>query len=314
MKKLLAILLALAVVGGVAFAQAAPGLVLSGYVSSGVKYDSSTDAVTMQNNNVSGKQARLRLNANYDNGDFGLKFRFQSNDLSAAPLITQMLVKGNLFNKMASFKVGKLDDYTYATYWNSYGSFDGVWGAMAMVKPVAGLNIGVYMPATTPGGTTVLLADSLKGIGIGVAYAADKVGNLVLGGKFFGTTKSAYVGFNFTGVENLFAELEASVPDLSTIAPAVHGQFAYTMDKLTVGTYTDDTIGTTFAWGVDPYVEYALNDMFTAGADFLIDSTNAYTATAYGYVYLGPKATLKPELSYSSTKAVVVACSVDWSF
>ncbi|MDI9426384.1 MAG: hypothetical protein QM400_00175, partial [Spirochaetota bacterium] len=69
MKKLIVLLLSIAMVGAV-FAQDAPAPVLkwSGLLNTGFQYDTSTDSLYLYGQNA-GKASRLRLNADYTNGD-----------------------------------------------------------------------------------------------------------------------------------------------------------------------------------------------------------------------------------------------------
>jgi len=153
MKKLIVLLLAFAMVGAVFAADApAPALTFNGYLNTGFQYDTTSDLVKLYGA-YAGKTSRLRLNAAYTNGDFGVNFRYQSNDSATAPSVTQALVWGNLFNKMVTFKAGELNDYTWATPYNSFGNFDGQTGIQVQLKPIAGLNFGVFVPVTAAGAT-----------------------------------------------------------------------------------------------------------------------------------------------------------------
>jgi len=309
MKKLLVALLALSCIGFGGFAQAAaPTVAWSGYASAGLQVGSD-DSIVQKNIPNSGKNYRMRLTGVVADGDFGAKFRFQATAFAQVDY-TQALVYGTFFNKMLKFKLGKLDDYTWATPWNAYGTFDGQKGVQLIVMPVAGMSAGLFVPATE---TSSKLSDAFKAAALGMAYSMDKTFNMVAGASLFGTTRSAYASFSLTAVENLGLQVEANFADLSKIEPVVDLDLSYAMAPLTVTFHNTDTIASTLAWSVDPGVTYALNDMVTLGADFSYDSANAYQITADAALALSANTAAKAYVWYDG-KAVTANFSYDVSF
>ncbi|HUX38914.1 MAG TPA: hypothetical protein VMV44_13525 [Rectinemataceae bacterium] len=300
MKKLLVALLVIAAVGFGAVAQAAapaaPTVAWSGYVSTGLTVGSD-DSIVFKNLPNSGKTFRARITGVVADGNFGARFRFQETSFTGLDL-TQSLVYGTFFNNMLKFKLGLLDDYTWATYWNAYGTFDGQKGAQLILMPVTGLSLGAFVPFTDVSSTA---SAAFKAADLGMAYSMDKLFDMVAGGSFFGATQSAYVGVDVTAIDKLGFHVEANFADLSTIAPVVDGDFSYDLAPLTVGLHTTDTLASTIAWMVDPYVSYALNDKVTVGGDFSYDNTNAYTATGYGTFTLSGNTTAKASAWYDGT-------------
>ena len=304
MKKAIVLLLALTVIGGAAFAQVA----FSGYVSTGVQY-SSADEIKLVNSNVSGKTTRVRLTGAYTLEDAGAIFRLQSNDF-AAPTFTQALVWGNLLDKMVTYKVGKLNDYTMATYWNSYGATDAKTGAQFLLKPVAGLVASVFLPVNATADTLSVMS---KGIALAASSSIEGVVALLAGGNFLADTKTMFAQIDVTAVENLAATAEIYIADFDDIAPVLELDVSYALDALTIGLHNTDTFATDLAWYVDPYVDYSVSEKLTVGADFSYDSDSAYAVGAYAKVALTAKATFLSEVAYDGTD-VVVNFSLDHSF
>jgi hypothetical protein len=321
MKKLIVLLLAFAMVGGV-FAQAAaapaPALVFSGYLNTGFQYDSTTDDLYLYNKDA-GNMTRVRWNADYTNGDFGVHFRLQNSDVGVATgtqLFTQALVWGNLLDKMVYFKVGKLNDYTWATAYNSWGHFDGQTGAQIQLKPIAGLNAGIFLPlgnkAAVPP-TSQDLADVLANMSIAGKYTADGVGTFLANLNLGNTANALYVGADISAVENLTLLLEANFADLADVANTliIDEYLSYAMGDLAVGVWAEEALGATFYWAVAPEVSYTMGKT-ELGASFTYDSTKAYSIDPYAKFTLGAKSAAKVYASYDG--AFTVGTNLLFSF
>jgi len=305
MKKAIVLLLALAVLGGAVFAQSA--IKFDGYVSTGLYLTG--DTVELQNYFNSGKDTRVRFNASYADGDFGMKFRLQTNDPAAAPMITQAYVRGGFFNNVLKFKVGKLDDYSMATWNNSYGSTDGMLGPEFFITPATGLTFAVFMPVTMAGAP---LSDSIDGTKLGVSYAMDGVGSFLAGGDFLLATQDAWFAAQITAVENLSAKVEVYIPTFDTVEPQFSSDVGYTMDKLTVSLYDEVVFASTLTWLVEPYVSYALSDMLSVGADFTYTDAGDYDVFA-NVSYNPGKEEINAKVGYDGTDAYV-GVSLDFYF
>ncbi|MGB9686790.1 MAG: hypothetical protein ACPLYX_09875 [Rectinema subterraneum] len=311
MKKLIVLLLALAMVGA-AFAQAAaPALTFSGYLNTGFQYDTGSNLVKLFGFDAR-KTSRLRLNAAYTNGDFGVNFRYQSDDSATAPTVTQALVWGNLFNKMVTFKAGKLNDYTWATPYSVFGNFDGQTGVQVQLKPVAGLNFGVFVPLVAAGATP---ANTFKDMSIAGKYSAaglaDFVANLNLGT----TANALYGSVNVKAVKDLTAILEAKVSDLTKVSTTLYMDqyLSYAMGDLSVGAYIDQTLGTPFAWSVAPEVDYTMGNV-ELYASFTYASDNTWSIDPYVKYTLNSKSSVKTYASYDSSNKFTIGSSLLFNF
>jgi len=324
MKKAIVLLLALAVLGGALFAQDAPVLKFDGYVSTGVFYNVTQDQAKLYNYYNSGKPDRVRFNANYTDGTFGLKFRLQSNDFTA-PTVTQALVRAGFFDNMLVVKAGKLDDYSMATYDNSYGTTDGAVGAQFYVKPIDALTIAYFLPikpavynsvadewqfATTEAG----LAHAVTASMVGASYSLEGIGSFLLGGHFFESVADTYFQFDLSAVENVGFTVEVYNADLSAIDPAISFDTSYTMDKLVVELYGNlNTFTGTMFWLAEPMVYYSVTDKVTVGADFTYDSTDAYDINGNIKYAMNGKSTLRAKAGYDGTDTYI-ATSLDFYF
>lgn len=317
MKKAIVLLLALAVLGGVLFAQDAPVLKFDGYVSTGVYYNITQDNAKLYNYYNSGKADRVRLNANYTDGTYGLKFRLQSNDFEA-PAVTQALVRAGFFDNMLVVKLGKLDDYSMATYDNSYGTSDGNQGAEFFLKPVAGLTLSAFATILDTGTSPAIL----DGAQFGASYAVDGIGTFLLGfagkdmtqyGTAYGATAS-WFQFDLSAVENFAFTVEVFNADLNNIDPAISFDTSYTMDKLVAELYGNvNTFTGTLYWLVEPMVYYSVTDKVTVGADFTYESTDAYDINGNIKYAMNAKSTLRAKVGYDGTDSYF-ATSLDFYF
>ncbi len=313
MKKLVVLLLAFAVAAG-AFAQAAPApaLAWSGYVATGMQYDSGTGSLYLTESDYSGKITRTRLSAAYTNGDFGVNFRIQSNDPTLANGgldLTQALVWGGFEKGLVKFKVGKLNDYTYATAYNVYGNFDGKTGALVMVAPISGLSVGYFVPLAS--NTTTKIENVLKSSAIAASYTAKGIGTFV-GELALGTAKNAlYTGANINAVKDLTVYLETKTTDLANFGTTtnINEYVSYAMGPLSVGAYASETLGATFGWYIAPEVSYALSPAATVGGSASYDNTNAFTAEGYAKFTLNAKSFVRPFVNYASSGSVLTAGS-----
>lgn len=300
MKKLFAVLLALLVVGGAAFAQDAPALKLSGAIYGGLvySYTDATDTNAVQWSrwyNGSLDALRVRVNGSYTNGNAGIAFRLQTNNPSTAPTYARAYGWAKFFDGMLKVNVGKLGDYTWATVGdNGYGNFDGAFGMQFQVMPIDGLNLGAFIPVAIP--STVTLGDTFKDIAIGAAYTLEGVADFQAGFNMnvATDTNAAWFGFNVTAVENVTAILEASLTDLGndvTGATDLWWKFGYVMDALEVTLVATQglTAVTTdaAALGFTPGVAYTL-DPVVVGAGFTytlndgnVDGTNTWSIDPY---------------------------------
>lgn len=266
MKKAIVLLLALAVLGGAVFAQDKPAIKFSGNIYGGLMYANGAGA-GMQFDRWYGSVPdafRVRLNATLGGDNSGLKFRLQSNDFTA-PTVTQGYVWTSFLDNVIKAKVGKLDDYTFATAYNVYGNFDGKTGAEFIIAPADMIKFGAFVPVALP--NTTAIADQLAGTDFGVAITLDGVANIVGGYKL--GENAAWFGLDVTAIENVLARVEADA-DFAAAKYVIWERFAYTMDALTLQLSSKQTITTALALSVTPAVEYAV-DFGAIGAGIGVD-------------------------------------------
>ncbi len=314
MKKLIVLLLSIAMVGAV-FAQDAPAPVLkwSGLLNTGFQYDTSTDSLYLYGQNA-GKASRLRLNADYTNGDFGVHFRLQTNDAMTTEFtIAHALVWGNLFNNMATFKAGLLNDGTWATPYNSYGSLDGAKGVQLQVKPIEGLNVGAFMPLDTT--KTVPAGNVPKDMTFAGKYSISGIADVVAGLNLGVAKNEVYGSVNVTAVDNLTAIVEVDTSDISDIANTlVFDEYAsYAMGNLAVGAYLDQALGATLAWTIAPEISYTI-DKTDVGGSFTIASGSVWSVDPYVTYTLNDKSTVKGYASYDNAKTFTFGVSLLFNF
>ena len=313
MKKAIALLLALALVGGAVFAQdAAPSLTFSGNIWAGLMYDMQGDAdATLSWNRGSGSYAgwagtnfRTRVNAKYTNGDAGAFVRFQSTNFEDWNP-TQAYGWAQFLDGMVKFNVGKLGDYTWATSGNDFGNFDGQVGTQLLVMPIDGLSFGAFLPTPSVMNTPTVAEEAFGALKLGMSYSIPEMAVIKAGysmgelaaGVVADNTGSFYFGVNVSAVENLTAIIDGK---LSNMGDDVNGstyiyeEFAYAMGALTPGLWAEQTIlptdGSEIEMTFAPNVEYAL-DPFTLGAEFAYTlnagnaaDKSAWAAHAYGVV------------------------------
>jgi|GEM_PF-2102547 len=208
MKKLIVLLLALSVVGIAVMAQdaaaaPAPTLKLSGYLDTGLTYAKvgSADDAVAQWGNDSATNGRFQINGSYTNGDYGVNFRLRvqpSNGFSASSSPNAVFLRRgygwtNLFGGMAMIQAGKLGDYTWSgangNYWNSFGNFDGPVGIQLQIKPIDGLNFGIFVPVAQTS-APMTLSDTFGSSALGLNYTMKDTFNVQFGYQMMPDTKA----------------------------------------------------------------------------------------------------------------------------
>lgn len=316
MKKLIVLLLAITMVGAVFADDAAPApsLTWGGYFNTGIQYDTSTDSLYLMGAKYVGKASRLRLNADYANGDFGVHFRLQSNDATTTMFsLTQALVWGNFLNKMVYAKVGLLNDYTWATPYNSYGGYDGKPGAQIQLKPISGLNFGVILPIDSS--KTVSPTNVLKDMIIGAKYSAKGLAD-VTAELDLGTAANAFIGsVNVTAVKDLTAQLEAKITDIADFGNTAYFDeyISYALGDVAVGAYVDQTFGSPFAWSVAPEVSYTMGSL-VAYASFTYGSDNSWSINPYLDYTLNAKSDVRGYVDYASDGTFTIGADMLFNF
>jgi len=291
MKKALVVLLALACVAGLAFADGATAKwSISSLYGLGVYSPSSgNQLVQWDYSRVGNDRTRLGFTYTSADGNAGFNSRLaMANTTTAA--FDQLNGWGKFFGGMLTVRAGVLDDYTIATTdWDGFGNTDGALGIYFNISPMAGLDIGVFQPipaAVTP-------FDNFLGPAGGnyaLAGLAFSMPNLVAVQAGVKADKSVWFGANLKAVPNLTAILEASI-SLATGNPMTFVEnVAYAMGPLTVGARFGEYSNSGLDWGVEPTVSYKVNDTITVNAIVNVyDLGEATGGSIHNLAFFGPQ-------------------------
>lgn len=257
MKKLLVILLALCVVGGV-FAQAT----VNGYVRAVNTY--TADGIALA--------TRARLNISYTTEEdiFKAFVRLQSSDLTA-PGVSYAYARVNLLDGKVVVTGGKLANYDYdiSSGLSDYASggnvandgvvLDAAQAVLVQFLPVEGLNIGV----------AAFIGDlSLDSAYVAAKYDIADVGSVVVESSLASALADsrASASFQFTGVEGLTASAGFKMNSdvgykMGNVAEdTVYGIVNYAAGDLTVEVAPEYRLAAGQLY-VEGYVSYAMGDL-----------------------------------------------------
>lgn len=174
MKKALAIISAVALVGVAAFAEDAPALKLSGYVDTGIKAVTTDDKTAQDTVQLwgddSGTTTRFDLNGTYTNGNAGVDFKLRTEALGA-PAINHFEAWTLLADGKVKLVAGKLDTSSWKTEGDDGFTSENNEGIQVQILPVSGLNVGVKF--NTNGASTYKGKDFFQELGFGGKYTAD---------------------------------------------------------------------------------------------------------------------------------------------
>jgi hypothetical protein len=315
MKKAIALLLALALVGGAVFAQE---LKFSGYLDTGVAVfvaNADADPVLGLWGDDSGQNTRFNLQAAVTNGNVGAtaRLRAQGNvgktdatatSTNATVFVNRAFAWATMLDGKVKTVAGKLGDYTWSSFGNDIGNFDTLTGFQVQVMPIAGLNAGFFLPASSETAGRVLVEDAFKDIALGASYTMDGIGSFRAGYNMSPVADSgmAYFSAKITAVENLVVVVDVK---LDKIGDDVGGstylfqEIDYTMDALNVGIdleqtlYASDAVEMKLMFG--PYVEYDMGT-FVPGFVFqytMQDDLSGMYLNPYVKYNVGPKAVIE---------------------
>ena len=219
MKKALAILTALAVVGGAAFAEVnVGGWGRSGYVPY-VSVDGSDAVVATMPSWANGGRVGVNFSGSSDNVGFNLKVDSNGRTLGVgAPAKIKVKV-----NRLFQFQIGKVQQDVLRGKIGDFGAFElesagGEDDIFARFYPGKGLQIditpmeGVYIGAALDGSGT-LTEDAMKNIQLGAGYVIADIGHLRAQylGSAIDDSSMVQVAFALTAVENLLVDAGAKI-------------------------------------------------------------------------------------------------------
>jgi hypothetical protein len=281
MKKLLFILLVVAFVGAMAFADG-PTMKLSGYVGAGIKVssDGTDTTVTMydQNKDSGSNGVYASLAGTLDGGTYGLKWGFHSVDVSKGFLTAVDTLTGAftaasatvtsgtytpfvtfddtlgwvyLANKMVKISMGKIDNGNYATYEAGDGSWDGNIGASVDIMPISGLSIGYFLPYND---TSTKVSDAFAESQFGAKFEMAKLFGVKVMYNL-GTVDTSgnsmkdgelFASLNVTAIPNLTLQADFELPSTSSDNYKADGIATKLVQKVgyALGTITPSVVGT----------------------------------------------------------------------
>jgi len=268
MKKILAVLLALCVVGGMAFAQ----ITINGYerVITTIGSDGSASLAN-----------RLRLNLSYNDpdGNFGFWGRVQYGDFSTAPALAYGYGWAKLLDGKVKITAGKLGFYDYDPIWAGVSDTqldnlftDGLWGdgavgLVAQVYPIDGAHFDVSF---IPSGTV-----SLGDFGVHANYSLGDLGGIYVSSLFSDTIADSYA--------SLFADIKPVEGVEAAVGYMYNGYAGYQAIKngcqtvFAIINYSKDGIGANVSPAYD----------FKGGKGLYVEGYVGYTAGAFTLNVLG---------------------------
>lgn len=338
MKKLL-LIGALVLIAAAAFAQDAPppSMAFSGQLSTGAIVQSVNSVPPTMGiwDSVNQTKSRFNFQGVFNGTGFGLYFRLREDDnwnqgntnakvtsslgtdkvsIPAAPGFRRLYGYIDAAGGMVRIAGGRLAGYEWATGdaggANTLGNLDGAVGLQLQLKPLDGLNFGVFVPFTYGNSDLVVPnLDALKAlnfIAFGAKYTMKGLGDIEggywlapdLGASTQATNSSnfysypkAWFGAAYTGMPNLTAVLETQIAN-SVIGDLNYGYLAetvkYQMDQLGVALYAEQLINASSTFGTylgfRPTVDYTMG-MVNVGAfaEILYVTSDTYRVTGAKY-------------------------------
>jgi hypothetical protein len=284
MKKLFASL-ALAGLTVAAFAQtpATPTLTFSGSMDFGGLATSkglggAASAWQLQSfDPVNSTQGRLNLNAKYDAGTYGWYIRAREQDgwtsgNSGTFTLRRAYAWVDLANGMVRVSAGRLNTQSWATgsfggNYEDIGGLDGAVGSTVEIKPIDGLNVGVYVPYN-----------------YGVNKTSDNFGNLMRYSQWSGAYKVAGLGDIEAGVTigATHTDLVGANNGYAYIGAAYTGDKNLIANITLLNAYNNDSVyGFNF---VSERVEYNFMDVLGAPVHAsLISGQQLYNNSDWGH-------------------------------
>ncbi|MDR2900632.1 MAG: hypothetical protein LBV20_03840 [Treponema sp.] len=274
MKKLLVVLLILAVAGGL-FAQ---GFTLGGVLKTGLSVKGDDVIVNHSGDDLN----RLDLNGAYAAEDFGVKFGLRSDNVGGKAFTSQAIELYNayvwvdLFGDMANVKAGKIDDGVWGSGGDVDKGFGGGSGLRLEVTPIAGLNFGAIFTAgeDAAAATQTKLADFFAGAAVGAQYDVDAF-RFAVAAKGFNSDIDLLFGLNLKMVPGLTANLDGAFYDMfDEGAIAINLGYAFAANARAGVVPRYEFAGSAGGEGnfadavkVKVYGSYDINELFTAGIE-----------------------------------------------
>lgn len=264
MKKFVLVLLAVALVGAMAFAQdaAKPTVTFTGKVETGVQINPDKMTAVLHDDD-SGTNSRIDLDVKATLGNFELGYYLRSDSLAAVS-VPNFWAGYTFLDGKVILRGGKTDAGTTGTVNKGWG--DGIntnGGIQLIVAPIAGLQIGGSVGNLSA--TSAAVADTLEKPAVGLAYAIPNIGDLRINYESF--LKLFTAGFNYTGMANLTAQVEGYAIMDKTNNMEAFENVAYAMGafKPILGLYEGTAKSTALAFKINPEVDYTVSPVVLVG-------------------------------------------------
>jgi len=303
MKKLLAVLLTLTVVGVFAFADdaAKPTVTYTGKVETGFQINPNAKTIKLHDDD-SGTASRIDLDVKATLGNFevGYYIRDDLADANNAFSASNFWAGYTFFDGLAIVRAGKTDAGTTGTVNKGWG--DGInsdGGVQVIIAPIAGLQIGGAFGHLTAASQD--LKDTFGKPAVGLAYTLAGLGDLRVNYTSFDRLLTA--GFNYTGVPGLTAQLEGYGIGNKISPMEFFEKIGYTVGSATpyVQAYEGTAKDLDLAFLVNPGVDYAVNSVVTVGGSFTYTSNKAKNAYAWKDIGSPAKDTVLKDSGYSAS-------------
>jgi hypothetical protein len=331
MRKLL-LIGALVLIGAGVFAQnaSAPTMAFTGALYTGTIAQSiggSTPTMGIWDP-VNQTGSRFNFQGTVDGGTWGLNFRLREDDNWQQNYDSNMPSFRRLYGWLEPLPgvirvvVGRLSGYEWATGdaggFSTLGNFDGAVGAQLQIKPIDGLNFGLFLPFTygLGGGDYVSseeLVQVLDTMAFGAKFTMKGVGDIEAGywltpswyppntgSSNFYEFPLAWFGLEYVGTPNLVALLESQFAlssNWATNYSYLDEEVSYQLNQIGLTLYAEQLIWNGSATGLNsgtflgfrPVVDYTMGNVDVGAYAELMFTTNttAFYSGQVGYA-LGP--------------------------
>lgn len=279
MKKTLAILLALVVVGGLVFAQDAPAAI--GKVGMWNEGD-----VTLINNDYNtawgpswaGSGWYNSLTTSYDGNNVSFSMTAEFGDDVLPLKLRNYGATYTAFGGIAKISGGKLRtgfDYRMTNYSDASGFStrlaNAETGIALQLYPITGLSLGAFVPVQT---AAQAAETTYAKTAFGAAYTVDKVAKVMA--SYMAETKEIFVGADVKAVEKL--TLQVGYKNVLDASNNFYVNAGYPiMDKLALNGYADLNLASagTLTYGAKGFLEYTV-DPYMLGVAVAYDNGDAW--------------------------------------
>ncbi|HTP59730.1 MAG TPA: hypothetical protein VMM82_12490 [Spirochaetia bacterium] len=295
-KRIQLLAVVLSVIGFAAFGQnTAPAMVFTGTLYTGGIVQNfangNTNGITTMGiwDPVNQVKSRFNFQGTYNGAGFGLNFRLREDDNwqqmldSNTPGLRRLYGWIDIAGGVVRVAAGRLAGYEWATGdaggFSTFGNLDGAVGMQLQIKPIDGLNFGVFVPLTYGAGTTYIpsedISEALDSVAFGAKYTLKGMGDIEGGywlapnyattwnSSAFYSYPMGWFGAEYIGTPNLTTILETRIANSSNTSVNYEyfdEEVSYALDQLTMTLYAEQFIyaSTGAGLGFRPVVDYAM--------------------------------------------------------